>query len=173
MLPIFISILAVVLTSIALWFYASKKGFERRVVLLEEAWTDIDIETRRRYNLIPELIEIAKGYASHERDIFKNLLEARLKALAATGMKERAVEEKKLSAALRAFFAVTDNYPQFKTNDQFLAIQREVVSIEDNLSDYVRNYNEDTRALNIRIDSQPSRLTAEIFKFKKKEIFEP
>ena len=154
------------------WFLASKKSLKKKIVLIEEILTDIDLEMRHRYDLIPEIVEIAQGYASHERDIYKNLFEARLKALVETSIGKRVQTEKILSSSVRYFFVTTDNYPQFKTNDRFLEIQKDLISAEEKLGDHVRGYNERVNIFNAKIYSYPAKFTAYVLGVKERELFE-
>ncbi len=164
--------LAFVLVIVVFWSVASKKNLRRKNALIEEVWTDADLLMKKRYDLIPEVAAILSGYASHEREALKNLSESRLKAMVVTRPTERAYAERNLSSTIRVFFGVADNYPQFKTNDRFLEIQRDLISSEEKLDDYMREYNDRVRAFNTKIGSYPAKFIADILKIKKKEFFQ-
>ena len=138
----------------------------------KEAWADIDVQLKRRYNLIPNLVEAVKGYASHERELFEKVTEARTKAMAATNIREKGQAENMLSNTLKSLFAVAENYPDLKASENFLELQRELRDTEDKIQAARRFYNANVRDLNIKIESFPSNIIASIFDFKKMELFE-
>jgi len=138
----------------------------------KEAWADIDVQLKRRYDLIPNLVETVKGYASHEKEIFEKVAEARAKAMGATGMKEKAEAENQLSQTLKSLFAVVEAYPELKANQNFLQLQKELVDTEDKIQYARRFYNANVRDLNTLIESFPANLIAKNFGFEKMELFE-
>ncbi len=141
----------------------------------KEAWADIDVQLKRRYDLIPNLIETVKGYASHEREVFQNVTEARSKAINAeqSGDPKRVGEaENVLSGALKSLFAVTENYPDLKASTNFLELQRELRDTEDKIQASRRFYNTNVRNLNIKTEAFPSNIIASTFGFKKMDFFE-
>jgi LemA protein len=138
----------------------------------QEAWADIEVQLKRRYDLIPNLVEIVKGYAAHERGVFEKVTEARTKAMGAKTLKERAEAENYLSETLKTLFAVAENYPDLKASTNFLELQRELVDTEDKIQAARRFYNANVRDLNIMIESFPANIVASIFNFKKMEFFE-
>jgi LemA protein len=141
--------------------------------LIKDSWANIDTELRRRYDLIPNLVETVKGYASHERAVFENVTRARAAAAAATGSPaEQAAAEGPLVAALRQLFAVAENYPDLKANQNFLALQSELSNTEDRLQTARRFYNANVRDYNQRVQSFPSMIVARMFSFKEEEFFE-
>jgi LemA protein len=141
--------------------------------LIRDSWANIDTELRRRYDLIPNLVETVKGYAAHEREVFENVTKARAAAAAATGSPaEQAAAEGPFVAALRQLFAVAENYPQLKANENFLALQGELTNTEDRLQTARRFYNANVRDYNRRVQQFPSRLIAGSFGFKEEEYFE-
>ncbi|HEY4510348.1 MAG TPA: LemA family protein [Candidatus Paceibacterota bacterium] len=154
------------------WFVGSYNGFVRLVTRAKEAWADIDVQLRRRYDLIPNLIETVKGYASHERELFQSVTEARTRAMGATGAREKAEAENILAGTLKSLFAVSENYPQLRANENFLELQRELTDTEDKIQAARRFYNGNARDLNIKVDSFPASIIAGIFGFKKMEFFE-
>lgn len=138
----------------------------------EEAWADIDVQLKRRYDLIPNLIETVKGYAAHEKETFERVTEARTKAMAAGTIDEQAGAENMLTGALKSLFAVSENYPDLKANENFLELQRELTDTENKIQAARRFYNTNVRDLNISVESFPSNVIAKTFSFGKKEFFE-
>ncbi|MBD3282288.1 MAG: LemA family protein [Candidatus Portnoybacteria bacterium] len=157
---------------ILIWAIAS---YNRFVVLknrAQEAWSDIDVQLKRRHNLIPNLIETVKGYAKHERETLDSVTEARAKAVNAEGVEEKKNAENALSNTLKSLFAVAENYPDLKANANFLELQRELSDTENKIQAARRFYNTNVRDLNVRVEKFPSRLIAGIFGFKKRDFFE-
>ena len=141
--------------------------------LIQNAWANIDTELRRRYDLIPNLVESVKGYAAHERGVFEEVTRARAAAVSATGSPaEQAAAEGPFVAALRQLFAVAENYPELKANQNFLALQAELSNTEDRLQTARRFYNANVRDYNRRVQSFPSNFIASAFGFKVAEFFE-
>lgn len=141
--------------------------------LIRDAWANIDTELRRRYDLIPNLVETVRGYAAHEREVFEEVTRARAAATAATGSPaEQAAAEGPLVAALRQLFAVAENYPQLRANENFLQLQAELANTEDRLQTARRFYNANVREYNRRVRSFPSNLIAGAFGFREEEFFE-
>ncbi|HDJ30615.1 MAG TPA: LemA family protein [bacterium] len=138
----------------------------------KEAWADIEVQLKRRYNLIPNLVETVKGYASHERELFEKVTEARSKAMTAGTMKEKADAENALTSTLKSLFAVVENYPNLQASKNFLELQEELRDTEDKIQAARRFYNTNVRDLNIKIETFPSNIIARWFKFKKMEFFE-
>jgi LemA protein len=141
--------------------------------LIKDSWANIDTELRRRYDLIPNLVETVKGYAAHERQVFENVTRARAAAAAATGSPaEQAAAEGPFVAALRQLFAVVENYPDLKANQNFLALQGELTNTEDRLQTSRRFYNANVRDYNQRVQQFPSMIVARMFSFEEEEFFE-
>ncbi|MDD5032720.1 MAG: LemA family protein [Candidatus Pacebacteria bacterium] len=170
--PFTIVILAV-LAVLVLWFIVV---FNRLVILRtrsKEALSDIDVQTKRRYDLIPNLVETVKGYMQHERNVFENVTKARSEAMSAgDGMAQKAEKENALSNTLKTLFAVSENYPELKANENFLELQRELSDTENKIQAARRFYNGNVRDLNIKIETFPSRIVAGLFGFAKMEFFE-
>ena len=140
---------------------------------IKDAWANIDTELRRRYDLIPNLVETVRGYASHERAVFENVTKARAAATAATGSPaSQAAAEGPLVAALRQLLAVAEAYPDLKANQNFLALQSELANTEDRLQTSRRFYNANVRDYNQRVKQFPSVIIASMFGFKEEEFFE-
>jgi len=150
--------------------------FYNRLVRLrmrsKEAWSDIDVQLKRRYDLIPNLIETVKGYAAHEKEVFQEVTDARAKAMGATSVDEKAKAENALSQTLKSLFAVSENYPDLKASQNFLALQTELADTEDKIQAARRFYNANVRDLNIAIESFPSNIFALVFSFKRMDLFE-
>ena len=138
----------------------------------KEAWADIDVQLKRRYDLIPNLIETVKGYATHERELFEKVTQARAAAMGAKGLKEKGEAENALTGTLKTLFAVSENYPQLRASENFLELQRGLTDTEDKIQAARRFYNGNVRDLNIAIESFPTSVIASIFGFKKMEFFE-
>jgi LemA protein len=151
----------------------SYNRFVSQKQLIKDAWANIDTELRRRYDLIPNLVESVRGYASHERETFENVTRARAAATAATGSPAaQAAAEGPLVAALRQLLAVAEAYPDLKANQNFLALQSELANTEDRLQTSRRFYNANVRDYNQRVKQFPSVLLASMFGFKEEEFFE-
>lgn len=161
-----------VLAIIVLWVIAAFNGFIRLKNRTDEAWSDIDIQLKRRHDLIPNLIEAVKGYAAHEKGLFEKVTEARAKAIGAQGIEARGQAENALTNTLKTLFAVAENYPDLKANANFLDLQRELADTENKIQAARRFYNGNVRDLNIRIERFPSRIIAGLFKFTKREFFD-
>ena len=169
---VWIVLLAVILL-IVFGGIASYNRFVSQRNLVRDAWANIDTELRRRYDLIPNLVETVRGYASHEREVFENVTKARAMATAATGSPaEQAAAEGPLVAALRQLFAVAENYPDLKANQNFLALQAELSNTEDRLQTARRFYNSNVRDYNRRVQSFPSNVIARSFGFTEEQFFE-
>ncbi len=138
----------------------------------DSAWSDIDVQLKRRHDLIPNLVETVKGYAGHEKSTFENVTKYRSLAMQATGPAERAQAEGQLTMALKSLFAVAENYPQLRASENFTALQKSLAEIEDNLQNARRYYNAVVRDLNTTIQSFPSNLVAGMFGFQPRAFFE-
>ena len=143
-------------------------------VRCENAWSQIDVQLRRRYDLIPNLIETVKGYAAHEREVFEQVTQARANAEAASGPREQASAENAVTESLRRLIAVAENYPQLKANQNFLALQEELTGTEDKIAYARQFYNDQVQAYNARIQSFPASLIVAMTggRFTPREFFE-
>jgi len=168
MTTIILAILAVVFVWV-IFIYNGLVKFKNRA---QEAWADIDVQLKRRYNLIPNLVETVKGYASHEKEIFTKVTEARAKAMGAKDPKEKGQAENMLSDTLKSLFAVSENYPDLKASTNFLELQRELRDTEDKVQASRRFYNGNVRDLNIKLETFPANLIVGILGFKKMDLFE-
>ena len=136
------------------------------------AWAQVDVQLKRRYDLIPNLIETVKGYAKHEREVFQNVTDARAKAINASTVKDQGVAENQLSGALKTLFAVAENYPELKANQNFLMLQEELSGTESKIAYARQFYNDQVMLFNQRQQVFPSNLIANMFGFKEREYFE-
>ncbi|MFO0718442.1 MAG: LemA family protein [Candidatus Paceibacterota bacterium] len=170
----FIAIL--ILVVIALWFVFAYNSFVRLVNRAKEAWSDIEVQLKRRYDLIPNLVNTVKGYATHESNAFENVTKARAAAMGvgagAGGLAEKGKAENMLTDALKSVFAVAEAYPDLKANTNFLELQRELSDTENKIQAARRFYNTNVRDLNISVESFPGKIVAGIFKFSKMEFFD-
>jgi len=155
-----------------LWAIAVFNGLIKLKNRTDEAWSDIDVQLKRRHDLIPNLIETVKGYAAHEKQAFESVTNARAKAISAQGMAEKAKAEDALSNTLKTLFAVAEAYPELKANANFLELQRELSDTENKIQAARRFYNGNVRDLNIKIERFPERIIAGMLGFKKREFFE-
>jgi len=162
----------IILAVLILWVIFAYNSFIRLITRTKEAWADIDVQLKRRYDLIPNLVETVKGYATHEREAFENVTKARAAAMGAGGVAEKGQAENMLSGALKSLFAVAEAYPDLKANQNFLELQRELSDTENKIQAARRFYNTNVRDLNIKIQSFPSNIIANMFKFAKREFFE-
>lgn len=151
----------------------SYNRFVRQRNLVQESWRQIDVELRRRHDLIPNLVETVKGYASHERTVLQNVVDARTAAVGAGGgVAAKAQAESQLAGSLRGLFAVAENYPDLKAAGPFQQLQAQLAETEDRIAAGRRFYNGNVRALNTRVEAFPSSLVASVFSFGKAEYFE-
>ena len=138
----------------------------------QEAFSDIDVQLKRRYDLIPNLVNTEKGYAKHEKEVFENVTKARAEAMSAKGIEAKSKAENQITDALKSLFAVAEAYPDLKANQNFAQLQSEITDTEDKIQAARRFYNANVRELNISIQSFPSSVIANMFGFKQKELFE-
>jgi len=157
---------------LALWIIFAFNDLVKLKNRAKEAWADIDVQLKRRYDLIPNLVKTVKGYASHEREVFEKVTEARSRAMGAKTIKEKGEAENFLSSTLKSLFAVVENYPELKASQNFLELQRELRDTEDKIQAARRFYNSNVRDLNIKVESFPSNIIASSFGFGKMELFE-
>lgn len=167
-------IILIVLGVVVLWVIYSYNRFVTLVNQAKEAWSDIHVQMKRRYDLIPNLVETVKGYAAHESTAFENVTRARAAAIGATSATaaEQAQAENQLSGALKSLFAVSEAYPELKANQNFLQLQQELGDTEDKIQASRRFYNSIVMALNTAEQSFPGNLIAGTFKFAPMELFE-
>jgi len=167
---IIILLIAVVVVAYLIIVY---NGLVKKRVRCEEGWSDIDVQLKRRYDLIPNLVESVKGYAKHEKDVLENVTKARNSAMENHGTPaEHAVSENQLKDALKSLFAVAESYPDLKANQNFLDLQAQLADTEDKIQASRRFYNGTVRDFNTAVQVFPTSIIAGIFGFQKKEFFE-
>ena len=169
---IFTWVVIVVLVLIVLWAIAAYNHLVRMVQRAKEAWADIDVQLKRRYDLIPNLVETVKGYAAHEKGVFENVTAARSAAMGASGTAAKGQAENMLSGALKSLFAVAEAYPDLKANQNFLDLQHQLADTEDKIQAARRFYNGNVRDLNTSIQVFPGSLIASTFHFAPMEFFQ-
>lgn len=162
-------IIIVVLLLILVFIYNS---LVRAKVRVDEAWSDITVQLKRRYDLIPNLVNTVKGYAAHEKTVFEDVTEARAQALNAQTVSEAAKADNQFQTALKSLFAVAENYPDLKANQSFQQLQAELVDTEDKIQAARRFYNGAARDLNVKIQTFPTNLFAGMLGFKQRDFFE-
>lgn len=168
---ILIIILAVVVV-IILWLIGVYNGLVRLNNKTKEAWSDIDVQLKRRHDLIPNLVETVKGYAKHESATFEKVTQARTAAMSAGTPAQKAEAENVLAGALKTLFAVAENYPELKASENFTNLQNQLAETEDKVSASRRYYNGNVRDFNTKIEVFPNNMVAGMLKFKKYEYYE-
>ena len=175
-MPEFLIVLVVLFVLVVLplgWGIATYNGFVRLRNLVQEAWRQIDVELQRRHDLIPNLVETVKGYASHERAVFEEVTKARALASGpASGPAEQAAHENVLTQAIGRLFAVAEAYPQLRASENFQQLQAELTNTEDRIAAGRRFYNANVRELNTKVETFPANFIANMFSFSRAEYFE-
>ena len=165
-------VLIVLVVLVALYAVVTFNSIVRLRNQAEEAFSDIDVQLKRRHDLIPNLVETVKGYAAHERQVFENVTAARSAATAAHGPEAQAQAENQLTGALRQLFAVAENYPDLKANQNFLELQNELTDTEDKIQASRRFYNMTVRDLNTKVQQFPASIVARVANAHEREFFE-
>ncbi len=165
-------IVLIVLVVFVLWFVFSYNRFVTLLNRAKEAWADIDVQLKRRYDLIPNLVNTVKGYAAHESGTFSKITEARAVAMQAGTVEEKSKAEGMLSGALKSLFAVSEAYPDLKANQNFLSLQTELSDTENKVQAARRFYNTNVRDLNTGLESFPGNMIANMFGFGKMDFFQ-
>src|SRR4030043_235749 len=167
----FLYVIIGLIVLIIFWAIAVFNSLIRLKNRTDEAESDIDVQLKRRHDLIPNLVETVKGYAKHEREAFESVTQARARAMGAQGMKEKAQAENALTNTLKTLFAVAEAYPDLKANANFLELQRELSDTENKIQAARRFYNSTVRDYNTSIQSVPTNIVAGMFSFKQEEFF--
>jgi LemA protein len=165
-------IVLIVVGALVLYGVIAYNGFVAKVNHVKESWADIDVQLKRRYDLIPNLVNTVKGYATHESSAFENVTKARAAAMSAGTATDKGVAENTLAGALKSVFAIAEAYPDLKANQNFLELQRELSDTENKIQSARRFYNSNVMALNTSIDMFPGNLIAKNFNFAKADYFE-
>ena len=161
----------IIIVGFVLWGVSIYNGLIRLKNRVDEAWSDIDVQLKRRYDLIPNLVNTVKGYAAHENVLFEKVTEARTKAMGAGNADEKSKAENMLSGTLKSLFAVAEAYPDLKANQNFLELQRELTDTEDKIQASRRFYNGNVRDFNTKIEVFPDNIFAGMLNFTKREFF--
>ncbi len=161
-----------IIVLIVVWAIASYNGFVRAINRMKEAWSDIEVQMKRRYDLIPNLINTVKGYAAHESGTLEKVIQARNMAMGAQSMAQHAESENMITGALKSIFALSENYPDLKANANFAQLQAELADTENKIQASRRFYNTNVRDLNIAVESFPGNVIAKMFNFAKAELFD-
>jgi LemA protein len=167
-----IIVIIAIIAVVVLLFVFSYNGLVRLRNRVDNAWSQIDVQLKRRHDLIPNIVETVKGYAAHEKDTLEAVVNARNQAVAATGPAQQGQAEGMLTSALRGLFALSEAYPNLKANENFLQLQEELTSTEDRVAYARQFYNDSVMSFNTKIGSIPSNIIAGMFNFTKREFFE-
>ncbi|MDP3954543.1 MAG: LemA family protein [bacterium] len=165
-------IVLLVVIVFGLWLAGAYNALVRAKNRVHEAWSDIDVQLKRRYDLIPNLVEAVKGYATHEKDVFERVVQARSAAMGAQTVAEHSQAENMLSGALKSLFALSEAYPDLKASANFAKLQDELTDTENKIQAARRFYNTNVLELNNKVEQVPTNIVAGWFGFKKAEFFE-
>lgn len=154
------------------WLISTYNGLIRLKNRVDEAWSDIDVQLKRRYDLIPNIVNTVKGYATHEKELFEKVTEARTRAMNASTTEDKAQAENMLSGTLKSLFAVSENYPDLKANTNFLELQRELSDTENKIQAARRFFNGNVMEYNTKIQVFPTNVFAGMLNFVKRDFFE-
>jgi LemA protein len=165
-------VIVAIVVVIGLFFWLGYNGLVKRRNQVDNAWSQIDVQLKRRHDLIPNLVETVKGYAAHERGTFEAVTQARANAINAQSPAEQAQAENVLSGALKSLFAVAEAYPDLKANQNFLNLQEELTSAEDRVAYARQYYNDSVLSYNTQIQKFPTVVLAGMFNFEKREFYD-
>lgn len=165
-------ILGIILVVFVLWAIVGYNSLVRLATQTKEAWADIEVQLKRRYDLIPNIVNTVKGYATHESQAFEKVSQARSQAMQASTPAQKGEAENMLTGTLKSLFAISEAYPELKANQNFLELQRELSDTENKIQAARRFYNTNVRDLNIKVQSFPTNLIANMFGFKQTEFFD-
>lgn len=168
----FSTIILIVVVLAVFWFVFAYNRFVKLMTRAKEAWSDIEVQMKRRYDLVPNLVTTVKGYAEHESGTLEKVVQARNVAMQARTTGEHAEAENMLSSTLKSIFALSESYPDLKANTNFLELQRELADTENKIQASRRFYNTNVRDLNISVETFPGNVVAKIFNFSKMEFFD-
>jgi LemA protein len=171
-MTVVVIVIVALVVILALWVMLSYNGLVSRRNKVDNAWSQIDVQLKRRYDLIPNLVETVKGYAAHERQTFEAVTQARANAMNAQGPAQQAQAENALTGALKSLFAVSEAYPDLKANQNFLNLQEEVTSTEDRIAYSRQFYNDSVLSYNTKIQQFPAVIIANSFNFAARDFFD-
>ncbi|GIK62060.1 MAG: LemA family protein [Ignavibacteriota bacterium] len=166
------AIILITIAALILWGIVIYNFFIRDKNLIKEAWSGIDVQLKRRHNLIPNLVSAVQGYSKHEKTLLEDITKKRSEAVKVESLNDKAPAESDLSGMLKNLFIVAENYPDLKASDNFLNLQNQLTEIEDQIQYARRYYNGAVRNYNIRVESFPSNIIASIFNFNQESFFE-
>ncbi|MBI4993440.1 LemA family protein [Candidatus Wolfebacteria bacterium] len=166
------NIILIILAIVFLWLIAVYNGLVRAKYRVKESWADIDVQLKRRYDLIPNLVETVKGYATHENEAFEKVTKARVAALGAQSVHDKEAAENMVSSALKSIFAIAEAYPQLRAVESFTNLQNELSDTENKIQAARRFYNGNVMDFNTKTETFPTNLFAGVFGFKKEEFFQ-
>jgi len=164
-------IFLIIIAVIAIFIWTSYNSLVTRKNRVKNGWAQIDVQLKRRYDLIPNLVETVKGYAAHERELFEKVTQARASAMSAKTVADTAQANNALSETLKTLFAVAENYPTLKANENFLRLQEELAATENKIAFARQFYNDEAMSYKITIERFPTNIIASIFKFTPEEFF--
>jgi len=167
-----VTVFIIIVAVLAVWFFGIYNSLVKLRNRTDNAWAQIDVQLKRRYDLIPNLVETVKGYAAHEKTTFEQVVAARNRAMAAGSIQEKAQAENMLTAALRQLFALAEAYPELKASVNFSELQTQLTDTEDKIAIARQIYNDSVLSLNNRIQTVPSNIVAGIAKFETREYFD-
>ncbi len=165
------NLIFIIVVLLVLWIIFSYNALVRTRNRVRESWSDIEVQLKRRYDLIPNLVETVKGYMEHEKQVFEQVTLARSQAMGAQTREEKSAAENQLSGTLKTLFAVAENYPQLKANENFMELQQELSDTENKIQAARRFYNSMVMDINSRIQTFPTNLLAKLFGFKEEGFF--
>lgn len=165
-------VMLAVVAGVIMWFVADYNRIIKLRNQLKNAWSQIDVQLKRRHDLIPNLVETVKGYAGHEKETLQGVIEARSKATSASGVQDQAKAESALSGALGRLMMVVEQYPELQANENYLALQEELTSTENKIGFSRQHFNDSVMSFNTKIQSIPSNIIAGMFGFKEEKFFE-
>jgi LemA protein len=165
-------IVLIIIVAVVGFFIAMYNGLIRLRVRADASWSDIDVQLKRRHDLIPNLVETVKGYAAHEKGTFENIAKYRSAAMTATSPADRSVAEGQLTQALRGLLAVAENYPQLRASEEFTALQGQLTQTEDNIQNARRYYNAVVRDFNTKLQTFPTNIFGNMLGFQPRQYFE-
>ncbi len=168
---LFAVIILVLLAVVILWFVFAYNGLVRLRNMVRNAWHQIDVQLKRRYDLIPNLVEVVKDYMSYEQETLEKVIKARSFAINASGARQQAEAENMLTGALKSLFAVVERYPELKSNQNVLNLQEELTSTENKISFSRQFYNDSVYRYNTKTEMVPTNIIAGMFNFKREEFF--
>jgi LemA protein len=170
-MPTIYVVILVVAVVVVLWLAGSFNGLVRSRNRVKESWSDIDVQLKRRHDLIPNLVETVKGYAAHEKEVFERVIKARSAAMEAKTVGEKGEAENTLTGALKNLFALAEAYPTLRASENFAKLQDELTDTEDKIQAARRFYNSNVLILNTKVEQFPTNIIASTFGFKKEEFF--